>query len=68
LSENSEAYEIEVYSGATLKRTLSLSGTNSVVYTNAMQVTDFGSTQTTKPTLKVYQMSDVVGRGFELAA
>lgn len=68
LSENSEAYEIEVYSGATLKRTLTLTGTNAVTYSNAQQVTDFGSTQTTKPSLIAYQISDAVGRGFSLAA
>jgi hypothetical protein len=68
LSEASEAYEIDVYSGSTLKRTLTLTGTNSVTYTNAMQVADFGSTQTAKPPLIAYQMSDAVGRGFALAA
>jgi hypothetical protein len=61
-------YEIEVYDGVTLKRTLELSGTSLVTYTNAMQVADFGSTQTTKPVLVAYQLNDLVGRGFALAA
>lgn len=68
LSENSEEYEIEIYDGASVVRTLTLTGTNSVTWTNAMQVTDFGSTQTTKPDLVAYQLSDAVGRGFALAA
>jgi hypothetical protein len=68
LGEASEEYEIDIYSGATLKRTLTLTGTDTATYTNAQQVTDFGATQTTRPALKVFQLSDAVGRGFELAA
>lgn len=68
LSENSEAYDLEIYSGSTLKRTLKLVGTNVASWTNAMQVTDFGATQSTKPSLIAYQLSDAVGRGFALAA
>jgi hypothetical protein len=47
---------------------LTLTGTDTATYTNAQQVTDFGATQTTRPALKVFQLSDAVGRGFELAA
>jgi hypothetical protein len=68
LSEASEAYAIEIYSGTTLKRTLALSGTNVATWTAAMQVADFGTAQSVKPPLIAYQISDAVGRGFALAA
>jgi hypothetical protein len=67
LSENSEAYEVDVYNGVTLKRTISVSGTNIFTYTAAMAVAD-GITFPTPPTVNVFQMSDTVGRGFALAA
>jgi hypothetical protein len=68
LSENSEAYEIDVLDGADVVRTLTLTGTDSVTYTAAEQTSDFGAVQTTRPDLSVYQISDAVGRGFALAA
>lgn len=68
LSEASQEYEVEVYSGATLKRTITLSGTNTFTYTNAQMVTDFGTALTSPPTFRAYQLSDAVGRGFALAA
>jgi hypothetical protein len=67
LAENSEAYEVDVYNGATLKRTISVSGTNAFTYTAAMATAD-GITLPTPPTVNVFQMSDIVGRGFALAA
>lgn len=67
LSENSEEYEVEVYSGATLKRTITVTGTNTFTYTAAMAATD-SITLPSGPTFQVYQMSDAVGRGFALAA
>jgi hypothetical protein len=67
LSENSEEYEVEVYSGATLKRTITVTGTNIFTYTAAMAATD-SITLPNGPTFQVYQMSDAVGRGFALAA
>ena len=48
----------------TLKRTLTAS-TPTVTYTNANQVTDFGSGQTVLY-LKIYQLSAIVGRGYSL--
>lgn len=62
LGEASEAYEWDVMDGATVKRTLT-SSTESVTYTSAQQVTDFGDNQTTVE-LNVHQMSAEVGRGF----
>jgi hypothetical protein len=67
LSENSEAYEVDVYNGATFKRTIGISGTNVFTYTAAMAAAD-GITLPTPPTVNVYQLSDSVGRGYALAA
>lgn len=67
LGEASESYEVEVFSSSaytTLKRTLT-STTQSVTYTSADQVTDFGSNQATLY-LKIYQLSATVGRGYPL--
>ncbi len=67
LAENSEAYQVNVYNGATFKRTISVSGTNAFTYTAAMATAD-GITLPTLPTVNVFQTSDTVGRGFALAA
>lgn len=67
LSESIFAYEVEIYNGATLKRTIEVTDTSDFTYTAAMAATD-GITLPTPPTAIVYQMSDAVGRGFALAA
>jgi len=66
--EVAESYEVEVWTSgfATLKRTLA-SSTPTVTYTNAQQVTDFGSAQATLY-VKIYQLSATVGRGKPLTA
>lgn len=69
ISEDNESYTIEIYSSntyTTLKRTLTAT-TNSVTYTGAMQIADFGSIQNTVYA-KVYQMSAVLGKGTALVA
>ena len=66
LSEDSESYEVEILSGATVKRTLT-SAVPTVVYTAAQQTTDFGSVQATV-SVKVYQMSALFHRGTPRAA
>lgn len=69
LGQSSESYEIDIFADgtyATVKRTLT-SATSSVAYTSAQQVTDFGSNQATLY-VRIYQMSDVVGRGYPLQA
>jgi hypothetical protein len=58
---------VDVYNGGTLKRTISVSGTNTFTYTAAQMAAD-GNTVSSPPTVNVYQMSDAVGRGFALAA
>jgi len=62
LSEGSENYEWDVMDGATVKRTLT-SVVESVTYTEAQQITDFGSVRSSVE-LNVHQLSDTVGRGF----
>lgn len=67
LGESVESYETEIYDAAgyaTVKRTI-LSSTPTLAYTSAQQVTDFGSNQATLY-VKIYQMSDIVGRGYPL--
>lgn len=64
LSEATEAYEVDVMSGMTVKRTLS-SSTPTVTYTAAQQVTDFGSALT-EYDFRVFQLSAAVGRGYPL--
>ncbi|WP_370601202.1 phage tail protein [Pseudomonas nitroreducens] len=64
VGEASEAYEVDVMSGSTVKRTIS-STTPSISYTAAQQTTDFGSAQASI-TLRIYQLSTVVGRGYPL--
>lgn len=66
LGEASESYEVDIMDGATVKRTITAT-TPSVLYTSAMQVTDFGSPQSSV-TVNVYQLSAVVGRGYKLEA
>lgn len=62
LNEESESYEVDVLDGDTVVRTIS-TATESVTYTAAQQVSDFGSAQATV-TVIVYQLSAKVGRGY----
>jgi hypothetical protein len=61
MSEASEAYEVDIYNGANVVRTLQTS-TPFVNYTAAMQTADFGAPPASFD-VKVFQMSNVVGRG-----
>lgn len=64
LGEASESYEIDILDTGVVVRTLS--GTSfPITYSEADQITDFGSTQTSID-IKIYQMSATVGRGFPL--
>jgi len=70
LNEVSEAYQINILSGITIKRSITwVSGTydtNGIPtcsYTAAQQITDFGSTQSNLSVV-VYQISSQVGLGF----
>jgi len=66
LNEQTEAYQVDVMSGSTVKRTISTNVTTAV-YTAAQQVADFGAVQSTL-TVNIYQMSATVGRGFKATA
>ena len=63
LNETSEAYEIDIMNGSNVVRTLTGLATATASYTAAQQTTDFGATQPSV-SIKVYQLSSVVGRGF----
>lgn len=66
LSEETEAYEIDVLDGGspeTVLRTLT-SSTQSVTYTDAQQTADFGSPVPESVTVRIYQMSAAAGRGY----
>ena len=62
VGETSESYEIDIMNGSTVVRTLTATS-EAVEYSSADQVTDFGGNQSTI-TIKIYQMSSVVGRGY----
>jgi len=66
LGEGREAYEIDVLSGATVKRTLS-SATPEVLYAATNEIADFGAPQMTL-SIRVVQLSATVGRGFAAEA
>jgi len=62
LGEESERYEVEILDGATVKRTLTATSPT-VAYSAAQQVVDFGATQSSV-SIRIYQLSAVVGRGY----
>lgn len=65
LGETTERYEVDILNGSTVVRTLSTT-TQSVTYTAAQQTTDFGSPQAAI-SIRVYQLSDSIGRGYPAA-
>ena len=62
LGETSELYEVDIYNGAAVVRTIQ-STTSTITYTAAQQTADFGSAQASV-TVKVYQISEKRGRGW----
>jgi hypothetical protein len=69
LSEETEAYEIDVIvpGSPDVVRTLT-SLTQTITYTAAQQAADFGSPTPTEITVRIYQMSAAVGRGYPTEA
>jgi hypothetical protein len=69
VGETSETYELVIWNAArtTQLRTLSGISSPSVVYSAAQQISDFGSLQGAVA-VSVFQMSSVVGRGYEARA
>jgi hypothetical protein len=62
LNEESEKYHIQIMNGVTPVRTVETLTSPTFTYTAAMQVTDFGSVQSSL-SVKIYQISAIVGRG-----
>ncbi len=64
LAEDSEAYEVEIRDGSTVKRTLTTT-TTSVLYTAAQQTADWGAPLGPGQSLaiRIYQLSALIGRG-----
>lgn len=65
LGEASEKYMVEIYKDSAVKRTIATNA-DSCTYTEVMQIEDFGSPQS-EIDVRVYQISDVVGKGFAAA-
>jgi hypothetical protein len=66
LGEDSEAYAVDILSGATVKRTLSVA-TPSALYAAADEIADFGAPQASL-SVRVTQLSAAVGRGIAAEA
>ena len=62
LNEETELYHMQIMNGVTPVRTIETITSPNFVYTAAMQVTDFGVVQSTI-SVKIYQISAIVGRG-----
>jgi len=64
LAEESEAYEVEILDGATVKRTMSTT-TTSVTYAAAQQTVDWGGLLGSGDALdlRIFQLSALAGRG-----
>ena len=63
LGEATEAYEVDILQAATLVRTLT-SATPALLYPAAQELADFSAPQSAL-TLRVAQLSAMIGRGFE---
>jgi hypothetical protein len=63
LSEQSESYDLDIYNGTTVVRSVRGLSSPSYTYLAADQVTDFGGHQTSVKMI-VYQNSASIGRGF----
>lgn len=66
LGETSEAYEVDIMSGSTVKRTISTTSPTAS-YSSSQQQADFGSVQTSV-SVRIYQVSAIYGRGKPLPA
>jgi hypothetical protein len=62
LNEAVESYQVDIMNGVTVVRTIATT-MQTASYTAAQQITDFGSTQASI-SVKIYQISAVVGRGY----
>ncbi len=62
LNESIEKYEVDIYDGSTVVRTITVTNESATVYTSAMQNSDFGGVQSSLK-FRVFQISDTFGRG-----
>jgi hypothetical protein len=62
LNEDFEKYEVDVYNGNNVVRTITVTGESATVYTSAMQIADFGAVQSSIK-FEVFQISAIFGRG-----
>ena len=64
LAEDQESYDVQIFDGAAIKRTLT-SSTTSVLYTAAQQNADWGAPLGHGQTLaiRIFQLSNRLGRG-----
>lgn len=67
LGEEFERYEIDIYDGATVVRTIEVSDATTTTYTAAQQTTD-GLTPGNLVTMDIYQLSATIGRGYAARA
>lgn len=67
LNETTEAYEVDIMNGGNVVRTLTGIISPTASYTAAQQTTDFGSPQSSV-SVKIYQMSNIIGRGYPAIA
>ncbi|MGO9642527.1 MAG: phage tail protein [Candidatus Acidiferrales bacterium] len=67
LSEDFERYQLDIYNGSSVVRSITGLAGPTASYSAAQQTTDFGSPQTSV-SVKVYQVSAQVGKGFAAAA
>jgi hypothetical protein len=63
LGENSEAYEVDILDGGSVIRTITGLSSPTAEYTAVQQAAD-GLTPGDPVTMEVFQLSDLVGRGF----
>lgn len=65
MSEATEAYLVSIFNGASVVRTISVSGSgvHTATYTLAQQITDFGGSGLTSVTFGVQQISAITGPG-----
>nr|WP_315210071.1 phage tail protein [uncultured Albidiferax sp.] len=66
LDEPTESYQLDVLQGGTVVRTIATT-TPTAIYTSAQQVADFGALQSAVA-IRVYQMSNLLGRGHPASA
>lgn len=68
VGEDTESYEVDILSGSPLSVVRTISVTSETAsYTAAQQTTDFGSAQPSI-SMKIYQISGTIGRGYEASA